>query len=108
MQDSHVVDHPGLADPRGELRIICSTRISHITRVSRMLRNKVQDIALRMALDKATGVGTSRHRTRSNGVPIPSAVPKFKRGDQIPIKLWIQQIESYFPSKGIPERKPVM
>ena len=60
MQDSHVVDHPGPAHPRVTPRMLRSTRITHITRVARMLRNGVLVMALRVALDIATGVGTVR------------------------------------------------
>ena len=57
MQDSEVVDDPVTGHPRVTPRMLCSTRIIHIIRVARMLRNTVIDMALGMALDIATGVG---------------------------------------------------
>ena len=60
MQDSHVVDQPGPAHPRVTPRMLRSIRITHITRVARMLRNTDLDMALGMAHNIATGVGTVR------------------------------------------------
>ena len=50
----------------------------------------------------------SRHRSRSRGIAILCHVPKFKRGDPVPIKIWIQQMEYYLSITGVPERKHVM
>ena len=40
-------------------------------------------------------------------MPITCSVPKFKHGGQIPIKLWIQQMEYYFSIRRISEKKHV-
>ena len=48
------------------------------------------------------------HRSRCGRIRIPCAVPKFKRGVPIPIKIYNKQMVYYFPITGVPETKHVM
>ena len=88
MQDSHVVDHPGPAHPRVTPRMLRSNRITHMTRVGRKLRNTVLAMALRRALELATGVATVRDiGVGREGYPYHVAYPNSSVEVRFPLNL---------------------
>ena len=86
-----------------------SSRINPIIRDILLGRNTVRDKELGMSLDIATGGGIVRDmRLKAEGNILLCTVPAFSHGGQIPIKLWVQQMEYNFPLTGIPEKRDVL
>ena len=111
-----MIRHTRLAQRRSSGSSPSSSDTSHSTQHSHHSRHSHRSHASRHDSRHVSRHGSrhshrsrhgSRHRCRSRRLPIPCSVPKFKRGCQIPIKIWIQQMEYYFSITGMPERKYV-
>ena len=106
MQDSHVVNRPGPARPGVTPRMLRSTRVAHVTRVPRMLRNTVVDMALGMAFDIATGVGCVRDiGVGREAYPYPAAYPNSSVELKFISKFGYRRWNIIFPSRG-PGKEP--